>query len=659
MSYSILVGDVLVRVQRGHQPIIQAQEVDESYLLKVLQDNKFLSSPSSLHFLRSGIFAIPNRVLRDIVNGDQKAIAEIVEEQGVCATSKRGIDILHLCALGGFAKSLEFLLSANVRQHIMRMADYSFGELAAIGGHTSILPFVIGKGKSPNMKEIRQIAMKFSQYDFMYKALCMEKQYKTERDAEILKVASQYSEIGFLQAALKAKMPERKRDSLNLDSSFPSLCSICAHVVAEESTQKTDAYASLLSTLPATVLEMVFEIIARDSRSGYRTLLNLRKQSPDLARAIPTHVWVEAVRQAESRTRDFYWHTSLVDYYYPQPLTDVFEEMHNAVIEPACEFEEIVTKFLPQEKEVGAPATATRDQFLRQLEFTTKGFLDGLKFSNLVVCGGCIATALHPSPSDEAINGKKVDSAIEVILYGLDERGYRDKIREVAAHVEAFKCRVAPERTVQVVKAKLALVFCIGFPFRHVRIVLGKFRNIWDILAFIEIDCCALAYDGEKLWASMRACLAWKKRWNITDPNLYKVRGFPFYEHRLVQHANAGFTIIDPLYHRFCHTGINEPTQLRGDEFYGWRPMGVQLIACIHQHEKVASQLAKVASRILTPYGPNVSFNEMVEFTMKRGLNLISYSNFISTIEFVSYEVSHITERISGMDWYSMKDKSE
>src|SRR5271163_1158701 len=105
------------------------------------------------------------------------------------------------------------------------------------------------------MKEIREIALKFSQHDFMYKALCMEQEYKRERHAgiysphlsrfsfsflfkinlekrkkafniqssnEILaaieKAPSQYSEISFLQAALKAKMSERKRDSLNLDS---------------------------------------------------------------------------------------------------------------------------------------------------------------------------------------------------------------------------------------------------------------------------------------------------------------------------------------------------------------------------------------------------------------------------------------------------------
>jgi hypothetical protein len=37
------------------------------------------------------------------------------------------------------------------------------------------------------MKEIRDIAMKFSQHDFMYKALCMEQQYRKERDAGIKK----------------------------------------------------------------------------------------------------------------------------------------------------------------------------------------------------------------------------------------------------------------------------------------------------------------------------------------------------------------------------------------------------------------------------------------------------------------------------------------
>lgn len=80
------------------------------------------------------IYSLPQslHVNVKLQNGDQKVLAQIVEDQGICATSKRGIDILHLCALGGFPKSLEFLLSTNVRANIIRMADYSFGELAAV-----------------------------------------------------------------------------------------------------------------------------------------------------------------------------------------------------------------------------------------------------------------------------------------------------------------------------------------------------------------------------------------------------------------------------------------------------------------------------------------------------------------------------------------------
>lgn len=51
MSYAILVGDVLIRVARGHEKPIEVaceREVDESYLLQVLK----------------GIWASPLRLLR-------------------------------------------------------------------------------------------------------------------------------------------------------------------------------------------------------------------------------------------------------------------------------------------------------------------------------------------------------------------------------------------------------------------------------------------------------------------------------------------------------------------------------------------------------------------------------------------------------------------
>lgn len=670
--YAILVGDVLVRVAHGNaKPHSFSNEIDEGPLLQALE-KAWPSLPSHRRIWQSESCNISNKTIRQIKDGNVNALVQLIAEKGICYNAKKGIDILHLCALGGFPKALDYLLSCNVRAHMPRMHDYSFGELAAVGGQVNILPFVIGKGKTANLREIREVAMKFHQDEFMFATLDMEKRFRKEREQDISKLAS-VLKLGFMRAAMnnmKATIVTSHDNSESLcNTAFPSLQLICASVVASETIRKAHSYAPLLLALPTVVLEMVFEMVARDSRYGYRTLLEIRERFPHLGNSISTTVWVEAVRETESRTRNFYWHTSIGDHYYPQPLIDIFNELQNAYIQGPDDYEMTTTKFLEKERRAGTPCISTYEQFLQQIEQITSGFLEGLNFSNIVVCGGCVATALLPPPSEEEKRKEREEeesgkpkpsltevAPIDIYLYGLDEKGYKEKIREVAAHIDAFARIVAPESTVQVVKGKLTLAFCIGYPFRNVRIMLGKFRNIWDILVFNDVDSCALAYDGTKLWGSMRACLAWSKRWNITDAKLYKIRGFPSYEHRLVQCANHGFTILDPLYHRLYVPNATEPEQLRGDEHYGFSPQGAQLIACIQREERVANQLAKVASRLLTPFGPGVGLNDISEYTMKRGLGLSAYKQFISTIEYVNYKVTH---GVTSAEWYNFKPKSD
>jgi len=59
---------------------------------------------------------------------------------------------------------------------------------------------------------------------------------------------------------------------------------------------------------------------------------------------------------------------------------------------------------------------------------------------------------------------------------------------------------------------------------------MGNFKNVYDVLSDIDIDCTALAYDGNELWALERARFALNTKMNVVDKNLYGVRGAPNYE---------------------------------------------------------------------------------------------------------------------------------
>jgi hypothetical protein len=68
-------------------------------------------------------------------HGNQEVVINAISKLGVMAITESGFDLIHACALGGFPKSLDYLLSKNIRRlqdANRRVADYSFGELAAV-----------------------------------------------------------------------------------------------------------------------------------------------------------------------------------------------------------------------------------------------------------------------------------------------------------------------------------------------------------------------------------------------------------------------------------------------------------------------------------------------------------------------------------------------
>lgn len=139
----------------------------------------------------------------------------------------------------------------------------------------------------------------------------------------------------------------------------------------------------------------------------------------------------------------------------------------------------IMTKLLPKERDLNTPVIAPRAQFTQTLSEITRGFLDNLPFSNLVMGGGCLIGSLLPVLADRWMQslseiGTKEEGVIELSTYGLegDERRLQDKIREISKYIADFQQKVAPEREVYVIRSMSSLIFVLGHPFRNIRLSL-------------------------------------------------------------------------------------------------------------------------------------------------------------------------------------------
>lgn len=72
--------------------------------------------------------------------------------------------------------------------------------------------------------------------------------------------------------------------------------------------------------------------------------------------------------------------------------------------------------------------------------------------------------------------------------------------------------------------------------------VLRLYDNISQILLGFDIDCCRVAFDGQRVWATESALFALKNKVNVVDFD----RMSPTYEMRLAKYATRGISVYVP-----------------------------------------------------------------------------------------------------------------
>ena len=78
---------------------------------------------------------------------------------------------------------------------------------------------------------------------------------------------------------------------------------------------------------------------------------------------------------------------------------------------------------------------------------------------------------------------------------------------------------------VEVVRTGSAVSILARYPYRHVQIVLRIYKSPAEVIMGFDIDACALAYDGQRVWALPRR-YAKKKKHNIS---IYKTYSLIFF----------------------------------------------------------------------------------------------------------------------------------
>lgn len=103
---------------------------------------------------------------------------------------------------------------------------------------------------------------------------------------------------------------------------MPTLSSMCLHVAASETilslasiplSSITPSSLSSLSCLPASLVDSILEIIAKDPLRGYATLDKIRKANSNLVKNVmTTPTLLDTILMRENRTRDW---SAVINYF--------------------------------------------------------------------------------------------------------------------------------------------------------------------------------------------------------------------------------------------------------------------------------------------------------------------------------------------------------
>lgn len=184
--------------------------------------------------------------------------------------------------------------------------------------------------------------------------------------------------------------------------------------------------------------------------------------------------------------------------------------------------------------------------FNRNFDIFVGSLLDDIEWSNVVVAGPAAVLPLLPVPAH--LSTKRdirryfnvtfaPDTTVDLFIYGLDEHAALDKIRHIGSCVED-----AANVDVLAVRTADAVTFVGGHPNRNVRVHLKRFDSIAHVVASIDVDACAVAFDGSKVYAAPRALHALMTRCNVVNPTMASCG----YEDRLHDFCKYGFEVMCP-----------------------------------------------------------------------------------------------------------------
>ena len=207
----------------------------------------------------------------------------------------------------------------------------------------------------------------------------------------------------------------------------------------------------------------------------------------------------------------------------------------------------------------------------------TQNILRGLDWQNVVVAGGIVLnTLLHVDPDCD--NEKRIqDPNIDLYIFGLSPADAEKKALEIE---QVWKINLSRENTQTLItKNNKTITLIPSYPHRRLQIILKVLPNPTAILLNFDLDVCALAFDGSKVFMLPRCARAIETGYSVFTMDLiwgsHLSDRRSTQEARVLKYADRGFGI------RFLPSYANLMKVARTPEELPWYGAGSLECDCL------------------------------------------------------------------------------
>lgn len=171
----------------------------------------------------------------------------------------------------------------------------------------------------------------------------------------------------------------------------------------------------------------------------------------------------------------------------------------------------------------------SKERFESLLDKYTSNLFLCMDWSNMVLAGGSVLAMLTQHTDEE-----KEFSDFDIFLYGLNQRECNRKLIQI---YNTFK-NVLGDNLLCVRTAR-TITFMYGIQKRYIQVIINKYDTIYDIIDCFDIDCCAVAYDGSKLYYNNLFERAFITNTNVVDLTKQTLS----YEYRLAKYGRKNYQV--------------------------------------------------------------------------------------------------------------------